>query len=98
MQRNLHPGGLSVTASALALALGFISLPSARAQDPEPKPEVPAPEEPREITGADFAIQANAVEDRLSQIRNEMSVIDVAEEVNAAPSFRSNSTRSKPAE
>ncbi|MBW2377615.1 MAG: hypothetical protein JRF55_16820, partial [Deltaproteobacteria bacterium] len=84
MQRNLHPGGLSVTASALALALGFISLPSARAQDPEPKPEVPAPEEPKEITSADFAIQANAVEDRLSQIQNEMSVIDVADEVNAA--------------
>jgi small-conductance mechanosensitive channel len=84
MQRNLHRGGLSVAAFALALALGFISLPSARAQDPEPKPEVPAPEEPREITGADFAIEANAVEDRLSQIQNEMSVIDVAEEVNAA--------------
>ncbi|MBW2381070.1 MAG: mechanosensitive ion channel [Deltaproteobacteria bacterium] len=82
MQRNLHPGGLSVTACAFALGLGFISLPSARAQDP--KPEVPAPEEPKEITSADFAIQANAVEDRLSQIENEMSVIDVAEEVNAA--------------
>ncbi|MBW2381431.1 MAG: mechanosensitive ion channel [Deltaproteobacteria bacterium] len=84
MQRNLHPDGLSVTASALALALGLISVPSARAQDAEPKPEVPAPEEPKEITSADFAIQANAVEDRLSQIQNEMSVIDVAEDVNAA--------------
>jgi hypothetical protein len=86
MQRNLHRGGLSVAAFAFAFALGLglISVPSARAEDPEPKPEVAAPEEPREITGADFAIQANAVEDRLSQIRNEMSVIDVAEEVNAA--------------
>jgi small-conductance mechanosensitive channel len=82
MQRNLHPGGFSITACAFALGLGFISLPSARAQDP--KPEVPAPEEPKEITSAGFAIQANAVEDRLSQIENEMSVIDVAEEVNAA--------------
>ncbi len=84
MQRNLHRGRFSVAAFALALGLGLISVPSARAEDPEPKPEVAAPEEPKEVTGADFAIQANAVEDRLSQIQNEMSVIDVAEEVNAA--------------
>ena len=82
MQHNLHHGGLSV--AAFALGLGLISVPSARAQDPEQEAQAPTPVAPREITGADFAIQANAVEDRLSQIRNEMSVIDVAEEVNAA--------------
>jgi potassium efflux system protein len=82
MQPILHRAWLSVATSTLALGLGLISLPSARAQ--EPKPEVAAPEGPREITGADFAIEANAVEDRLSRIQNEMSVLDVSQDVNQA--------------
>jgi small-conductance mechanosensitive channel len=73
-----------MAALAFALSAGLTGLPSARAQDPEPKPEVAAPAEPKEITTADFAIEANAVEDRLSRIRTELSFIDIAAEVNQA--------------
>jgi hypothetical protein len=52
-----------MAALAFALSAGLTGLPSARAQDPEPKPEVAAPAEPKEITTADFAIEANAVEE-----------------------------------
>ena len=76
--------GLRTVAGALALAVWLLSPDFAGAQDSPPPSEAPAPEEPKEITSADFAIQANAVEDRLSQIQNEMSLIDVAEDVNAA--------------
>jgi potassium efflux system protein len=75
---------LGMSVLALALIAAPAGLPSVSAQDPEPKPEVSAPVKPREITGADFAIEANAVEDRLSRIRTELSVIDVAADVNQA--------------
>jgi small-conductance mechanosensitive channel len=82
MRRILHCGWLSIAAFAFALGLGFDGSPSARAQDPEPQPEVAAPEAPKELTSADFGIQANAVEERLAQIRAEMSIIDVGQSVN----------------
>jgi small-conductance mechanosensitive channel len=76
-RRRLWTGALVIALAACLLG----GLP-AGAQEPAPTPEAPPPEEPREITGADFAIQANAVEERLSQIQNEMSVLDVVQEVN----------------
>jgi hypothetical protein len=59
-------------------------MPSADGQEPAPAPQAPAPEQPREVTSADFAIQASAVEERLSQIQSEMSVIDIRQQVNDA--------------
>ena len=61
----------------------------ARAQVPPPtsdarSPEAAAPEAPKELTGADFAIEAGAVEERLSRIRTEMSLIDVLADVTKA--------------
>ncbi|MGB7475436.1 MAG: hypothetical protein WBM26_04430, partial [Polyangiales bacterium] len=58
----------------------------ARAQIPPPTSDAPSPEAaasqaPKELTGADFAIEAGAVEERLSRIRTEMSLIDVLAEV-----------------
>jgi small-conductance mechanosensitive channel len=73
-----------MAALVFAFGAGLAGLPSAHAQDSPPPPEAPASEEPREITSGDFAIQANAVEDRLSRIRTEMSAIDVAKGVNQA--------------
>ena len=84
MFKRSNRAWLGMAALAFALSAGLTGLPSARAQDPEPKPEVAAPAEPKEITTADFAIEANAVEDRLSRIRTELSVIDIAAEVNQA--------------
>ncbi|MFW2387202.1 MAG: mechanosensitive ion channel domain-containing protein [Polyangiales bacterium] len=56
----------------------------ALAQDTGEKAETPAPEEPKEITISDFAIQAGAVEERLERIRDEIAVFDVAAQVGAA--------------
>ena len=82
MVQSSNRAGLGVAALAFAFGAGLAPLPPASAQDPEP--EVTAPEEPKEITGADFALEANAVEDRLSRIRTELSAIDVADDVNRA--------------
>jgi small-conductance mechanosensitive channel len=73
-----------MAALAVGLSACLTGLPSARAQDAPPQPDVAAPEEPKEVTSADFAIQASAVEERLSQIHAEMSVIDVRQQVNDA--------------
>ena len=58
--------------------VGLMGTPFAHAQprhqDPHPQPEAPVPEEPKELTGADFAIEAGAVEERLSRIKTEMSL------------------------
>lgn len=43
-----------------------------------------APEQPARITSAGFAIQANAVEERLARINNELAIIDVEAEVTRA--------------
>jgi small-conductance mechanosensitive channel len=76
---------LGMAALAFALSAGLTGLTSARAQEAEAEPEVPAPEEePQEVTGADFAVEASAVEERLSRIRTEMSLIDVLGEVTEA--------------
>jgi small-conductance mechanosensitive channel len=82
MSQRSNRAWLSVAALALGSSVGITALPLAGAEPPPT--EAPAPEEPKEITSADFAIQANAVEDRLSQIRTEISVLDVTEEVNKA--------------
>jgi len=78
---------LGTAALAFALSVCLTGLPSARAQDAPPQPDVAAPEAPEppeEVTSADFAVQASAVEERLSQIQAEMSVIDVRQQVNDA--------------
>jgi potassium efflux system protein len=74
-----------MAALALASTTSLSALPSASAEAPPPAPDAPAPEEePQEVTGADFAVEASAVEERLSQIRTEMSLIDVLGEVTEA--------------
>ncbi len=75
---------LGIAALALMLLAGSTVPRLARAQTPAPQPAAAAPEEPKEITIADFAIEASAVEERLAQIRNEIAVVDVAAEVNRA--------------
>ena len=75
---------LALTALALMFGVGLMSTQFARAQDPAPAPEAPVPETPKELTGADFAIEAGAVEERLARIKTEMSLIDVLAEVTKA--------------
>ena len=72
--------------TALMFGVCLMGTQIARAQVPPPTsdapgPEATAPEAPKELTGADFAIEAGAVEERLSRIRTEMSLIDVLAEV-----------------
>lgn len=81
MQRS--PAGL-ISAAICALALWLTLVPwHANAEEPPPAPADNAPQ-PEEITSADFAIQASAVEERISRIEAEIAAIDVADEVNAA--------------
>ena len=87
MFQTSNRAGLRIAALAFTLSACLTGLRSARAQDAPPQPDVAAPEvpeAPKEITTADFAIQASAVEERLSQIQAEMSVIDVRKQVNDA--------------
>jgi len=80
-QRSNH-SWLWIAAFALANGAG-LSGPSVRAEEPAPRPEAPAPEEPekpKEIPLEDFAIEAGAVEERLSQIQARISLIDVVDE------------------
>ena len=84
MFQSSNRAWLGMAALAFGLSACLTGLPSARAQDAPPQPEVAAPEPPKEITSADFAVQASAVEERLSQIQAEMSVIDVRQQVNDA--------------
>ena len=87
MFRTSNRAWLGVAALAFGLSACLMGLPSARAQDAPPQPDVAAPEPPeppKEVTTGDFAIQAGAVEERLSQIQAEMSVIDVRQQVNDA--------------
>jgi small-conductance mechanosensitive channel len=66
----------------LAIAIVMSPFRSASAQDtaPEAQPDGPA-EAPKEITIADYAIQASAVEERLERIRTEIRMFDVAADV-----------------
>ena len=79
---------LALAAFALMCGVGLMGTPFAHAQAPAPEPvpaaEAPVPEEPKELTGADFAIEAGAVEERLSRIKAEMSLIDVLADVTQA--------------
>ncbi len=83
MPRRLNRSSLWVAAFALAGSVGLGGAPSVSAEDVPPKPEAPAPqepEEPKEISLVDFAIEANAVDERLSQIQAQISLIDVVDE------------------
>ncbi len=77
---------LWIAVFALANGAGLSSAPSVSAEDPPTKPEAPAPQEPqeaqqpKEISLTDFAIEANAVDERLSQIQARISLIDVVDE------------------
>ena len=75
---------LAVTALALLVGVGLMAAQIARAQTSAPESEAPAPETRKELTGADFAIEAGAVEERLSRIGREMSLIDVLPDVTKA--------------
>ncbi|MGB3052849.1 MAG: mechanosensitive ion channel domain-containing protein [Polyangiales bacterium] len=79
---------LGVAALAFMCGVGLMGTQFAHAQapapGPAPAPEAPVPETPKELTGADFAIEAGAVEERLARIKTEMSLIDVLAEVTKA--------------
>ena len=75
---------LALAAFALMCGVGLMGTPFAHAQAPAPAPEAPVPEEPKKLTGSDFAVEAGAVEERLSRIKTEMSLIDVLAEVTEA--------------
>ncbi len=69
--------------------IGLMGTQFARAQAPPPASDTPsldaaASETPKDLTGADFAIEADAVEERLSRIKTEMSLIDVLADVTNA--------------
>ncbi|MGB5351683.1 MAG: hypothetical protein WBN10_18890, partial [Polyangiales bacterium] len=75
--------------TALMFGVCLMGTQIARAQIPPPTSDAPGPEgaaseAPKELTGADFAIEAGAVEERLSRIRTEMSLIDVLPDVTKA--------------
>ncbi len=67
---------------AIVLALGAVVAGTSEARAEEPAPETETAQEPKDVTGANFAVQVKAVEERLSRIRAELSAIDVAGEVN----------------
>jgi potassium efflux system protein len=79
-----HPRVAGAVGLALTFAVGLIGASPACAQEPSPASTPSAPDAPKEVSTADFAIQASAVEERLSQIRTEISTIDVTAAVNAA--------------
>lgn len=83
MLRAFRCTWLSIVAFALASSAGIDGFPSVKAQEAQPKPAATAPNEPTEISGADFAVQADAVQERLEQIRSQISAIDVVEAVKA---------------
>ncbi|MGB5374382.1 MAG: mechanosensitive ion channel domain-containing protein [Polyangiales bacterium] len=79
-----EPNRASLAVTALLLGVGLMGARIVRAQAPAPESEAPAPEAPKELTGAAFAIEAGAVEERLSQIKTQMSLIDVLPDVTKA--------------
>ena len=89
MLQRINYEWLGVAVVTLVCGVGLVSTQFARAQAPPPasdtsSPEAAAPETPKELTGADFAIEAGAVEERLSRIETEMSLIDVLADVTNA--------------
>lgn len=84
MVSDSNRAGIGAAALVLACCASLAMLPSAWAQEPAADaPGIAAPEAPTEITVADFAIEASAVEERLAQIRGVISVVDVAADVSA---------------
>jgi hypothetical protein len=83
MLRKSHCTCLSVAGFALVLGAELIASPPVHAQETQSKPEEPGPKEPQEVAGADFAIEAGAVEERLTRIRAQISLIDVVDGVKA---------------
>ena len=89
MLQRIHCAWLGVATLAFMCGASLVGTQFARAQAPPPtsdtpRPQAVAPEAPKELTGADFAIEAGAVEERLSRIRTEMSLIDVLADVTKA--------------
>lgn len=78
MAQTCNRAWLGMAALALASSTSLSARPSASAQAPPPGRETAAAEAPKAVTGADFAMEANAVEQRLARIRSEISVIDIA--------------------
>ena len=74
---------MRIVVSLLACPIFVCLVSSVSAQDAEPPPEAPAQEEPKEISTAEFAIEASAVEERLKRIQTQISLIDVLDEVRA---------------
>ncbi len=88
MLESSNLAGPWVAAFSLVCAVGLMGAQVAHAQPPAPQPEAapyaPPPEAPKKLTGSDFAIEAAAVEERLSRIETELSVIDVLADVTEA--------------
>ncbi|MDH3729264.1 MAG: mechanosensitive ion channel, partial [Myxococcales bacterium] len=82
MPQRSNRSWLWIAAFALATGAGLSSTPSVSAEDPPPEPEAQAPEKPQEISLADFAVEATAVDERLSQIQAQIALIDVVDEAN----------------
>jgi len=72
---------MRIVVSLLASATFLGPVSSVGAQEAAPPPEAPAPEEPKEISTAEFAIEASAVEERLQRIQTQISLIDILDEV-----------------
>jgi len=85
MQRALHGFCFWVGTFGLAfgVSLGGPALVNAQDTLAQAKPEVAPSTEPKEIPGADFAIEAGAVEERLQRIQAQIAVIDVVDAVKA---------------
>lgn len=74
---------ISVPISLLLACASSFAVSSVKGQEAPPPPQAPAPEEPKEISTAEFAIEASAVEDRLKRVRTQIALIDVLEDVKA---------------
>ncbi|MGB5521442.1 MAG: hypothetical protein WBM96_02650, partial [Polyangiales bacterium] len=74
---------ISVPISVLLTCASSFAVSSVKGQEAPPPPQAPAPEEPKEISTAEFAIEASAVEDRLKRVRTQIALIDVLEDVKA---------------
>ena len=81
MSIRLRRVRVSMPLSASLALFSFAAVSSLHAQGAPPPPEAPAPEEPKEISTAEFAIEAGAVEERLKRIRTQIALIDVIADV-----------------
>jgi small-conductance mechanosensitive channel len=81
MLREPHRLSLWIATFALAWGVGGMGMLSVGAQEPQTKPEAPPSSAPKEINSTDFAVEADAVQERLDRIRAQISVIDVVDQV-----------------